>query len=67
MSNSILGSAPEDGDIIQAYGAHTMALRDLYKKAHWQTSGATFYGLHLVRGRAPADARRTSLADLASP
>src|ERR1700754_154067 len=28
--------------------AHTMALRDLYKKAHWQTSGATFYGLHLM-------------------
>ncbi|HZF30906.1 MAG TPA: DNA starvation/stationary phase protection protein [Gammaproteobacteria bacterium] len=28
--------------------AHTMALRDLYKKAHWQTSGATFYLLHLL-------------------
>jgi len=28
--------------------AHTMALRDLYKKAHWQTSGAAFYGLHLL-------------------
>jgi starvation-inducible DNA-binding protein len=28
--------------------AHTMALRDLYRKAHWQTSGATFYGLHLL-------------------
>src|ERR1043165_6723916 len=28
--------------------AHTMALRDLYKKAHWQTSGAAFYGLHLM-------------------
>jgi starvation-inducible DNA-binding protein len=28
--------------------AHSMALRDLYKKAHWQTSGATFYGLHLL-------------------
>jgi starvation-inducible DNA-binding protein len=26
--------------------AHTMAMRDLYKKAHWQTSGATFYELH---------------------
>ena len=25
--------------------AHAMALRDLYKKAHWQTSGATFYAL----------------------
>jgi starvation-inducible DNA-binding protein len=28
--------------------AHTLALRDLYKKAHWQTSGATFYELHLL-------------------
>ena len=28
--------------------AHTMALRDLYKKSHWQTSGATFYQLHLL-------------------
>jgi len=26
--------------------AHTMALRDLYKKSHWQTSGATFFELH---------------------
>jgi starvation-inducible DNA-binding protein len=26
--------------------AHTMALRDLYKKAHWQTSGITFIQLH---------------------
>jgi len=23
--------------------AHTMAIRDLYKKAHWHSSGATFY------------------------
>jgi len=28
--------------------AHTLALRDLYKKAHWQTSGSTFYELHLL-------------------
>ncbi len=28
--------------------AHAMALRDLYKKAHWQTSGTTFYELHLL-------------------
>lgn len=28
--------------------AHTIALRDLYKKNHWQTSGATFYQLHLL-------------------
>ena len=28
--------------------ADTMTLRDLYKKHHWQTSGATFYALHLL-------------------
>jgi starvation-inducible DNA-binding protein len=28
--------------------AHTMALRDLYKKRHWQMSGETFYSLHLL-------------------
>jgi len=28
--------------------AHTIALRDAYKKAHWQTTGATFYELHLL-------------------
>jgi starvation-inducible DNA-binding protein len=28
--------------------AHTLALRDLYKKAHWQTAGANFYELHLL-------------------
>jgi starvation-inducible DNA-binding protein len=28
--------------------AHALAMRDLYKKAHWQTSGATFYELHLL-------------------
>jgi starvation-inducible DNA-binding protein len=28
--------------------AHTMALRDLYRKGQWQTSGATFYALHLL-------------------
>ena len=26
----------------------TMTLRDLYKKHHWQISGATFYQLHLL-------------------
>jgi starvation-inducible DNA-binding protein len=31
--------------------AHSMAMRDLYKKAHWQTSGAAFYGLHLMFDR----------------
>jgi starvation-inducible DNA-binding protein len=28
--------------------ADTMALRDLYKKHHWQISGPTFYQLHLL-------------------
>ena len=28
--------------------ADTITLRDLYKKHHWQTSGATFYQLHLL-------------------
>jgi starvation-inducible DNA-binding protein len=28
--------------------ADLMALRDLYKKHHWQASGATFYQLHLL-------------------
>ncbi|MDX2205980.1 MAG: DNA starvation/stationary phase protection protein [Hyphomicrobiaceae bacterium] len=28
--------------------ADTIALRDLYKKHHWQVSGATFHQLHLL-------------------
>lgn len=28
--------------------AHTMALRDLYRKDHWQSSGPNFYTLHLL-------------------
>src|SRR2546425_10477685 len=28
--------------------ADTMTLRDLYKKAHWQVVGPTFYQLHLL-------------------
>jgi starvation-inducible DNA-binding protein len=28
--------------------ADTMMLRDLYKKAHWQIAGPTFYQLHLL-------------------
>lgn len=28
--------------------ADTMCLRDLYKKAHWQVGGPTFYQLHLL-------------------
>ena len=28
--------------------AHAMAMRDLYKKAHWQAYGPAFYELHLL-------------------
>jgi starvation-inducible DNA-binding protein len=28
--------------------ADTISLRDMYKKHHWQVSGATFYALHLL-------------------
>jgi len=28
--------------------ADTMTLRDLYKKAHWQVAGPTFYQPHLL-------------------
>jgi starvation-inducible DNA-binding protein len=28
--------------------ADTISLRDMYKKHHWQVSGATFYSLHLL-------------------
>jgi starvation-inducible DNA-binding protein len=38
-------------DIVQQLNqilADTMALRDLYKKHHWQVAGPTFYPLHLL-------------------
>jgi starvation-inducible DNA-binding protein len=35
--------------------ANSMVLRDLYKKSHWQTSGATFYSLHLLFDKHYAD------------
>src|SRR5580658_8090695 len=28
--------------------ADSLAIRDLYKKCHWQVSGPTFYSLHLL-------------------
>ena len=28
--------------------ADTITIRDLYKKAHWQVAGHTFYQLHLL-------------------
>jgi starvation-inducible DNA-binding protein len=73
MKNRITSGAPEDGPVVQAFGAmessrlglsqlvrtkpvvalnrllaHTMAIRDLYKRAHWQVSGPNFYDLHLL-------------------
>ncbi|MGB9647265.1 MAG: ferritin-like domain-containing protein [Stellaceae bacterium] len=40
-------------DALNQLLADTMVLRDLYKKHHWQVSGATFYQLHLL-STAPA-------------
>jgi starvation-inducible DNA-binding protein len=41
--------------------AHTLALRDLYKKNHWQTHGVTFYQLHLLFDKHASE--QTELAD----
>jgi starvation-inducible DNA-binding protein len=38
----------ENVDNLNQLLADTMALRDLYKKHHWQVSGHTFYQLHLL-------------------
>ena len=38
----------ESVSVLNQILADTMTLRDLYKKHHWQTSGATFYPLHLL-------------------
>jgi starvation-inducible DNA-binding protein len=38
----------EGVEVLNQILADTMTLRDLYKKHHWQTSGATFYELHLL-------------------
>ena len=35
-------------EILNQVLVDTMTLRDLYKKHHWQMSGATFYQLHLL-------------------
>jgi len=35
-------------EILNQVLADTMTLRDMYKKHHWQMSGATFYQLHLL-------------------
>jgi starvation-inducible DNA-binding protein len=38
----------ESISILNQLLADTMTLRDLYKKHHWQVSGATFHQLHLL-------------------
>jgi starvation-inducible DNA-binding protein len=35
-------------DLLNQVLADSMAIRDLYKKCHWQVSGHTFYQLHLL-------------------
>jgi starvation-inducible DNA-binding protein len=39
----------------------TLALRDLYKKHHWQTSGPTFHQLHLLHDKFASE--QSELAD----
>jgi starvation-inducible DNA-binding protein len=41
-------SRAESVAVLNQILADTMTLRDLYKKHHWQASGATFYQLHLL-------------------
>jgi starvation-inducible DNA-binding protein len=52
LEESFLGLAPDvllrSVSALNRLLAHTTALRDLYKKSHWQTSGANFYELHLL-------------------
>src|SRR6202158_6537780 len=38
----------ESVDNLNQILADTMTIRDLYKKHHWQVSGATLYSLHLL-------------------
>jgi starvation-inducible DNA-binding protein len=41
--------------------ADTITLRDMYKKHHWQVSGATFYSLHLLLDKHAGE--QTALVD----
>ncbi|MEA2734787.1 MAG: starvation-inducible DNA-binding protein [Humisphaera sp.] len=41
----------QSGENLNQLLADTIALRDLYKKHHWQVSGPTFYSLHLLFDR----------------
>lgn len=45
LDSSVRGESVEHLNQILA---DTITLRDLYKKHHWQTSGPTFYQLHLL-------------------
>ena len=38
----------ESAEALNQQLADTITLRDLYKKAHWQVAGHTFYQLHLL-------------------
>ncbi|MEZ4301083.1 MAG: DNA starvation/stationary phase protection protein [Polyangiaceae bacterium] len=38
----------ESAEALNRVLVETMTLRDLYKKAHWQVTGPTFYMLHLL-------------------
>lgn len=42
------GVCEKSATVLNQVLADTMTLRDLYKKSHWQTAGATFYQLHLL-------------------
>ena len=44
-------SRAESVSVLTQILADTMTLRDLYKKHHWQTSGATFHELHQLFDR----------------
>ena len=48
-------------DALNRLLADTLALRDLYKKHHWQVSGPTFYELHLLFDKHAKE--QTDLAD----
>jgi starvation-inducible DNA-binding protein len=49
MPNALDGDTRrQSADNLNQLLADTITLRDLYKKHHWQVSGATFYQLHLL-------------------
>jgi starvation-inducible DNA-binding protein len=52
----------ESIELLNQILADTMMLRDLYKKHHWQTSGPSFYSLHLMFDKHHGE--QADLADL---